>query len=87
LLGIWQAQAEKRRSNWLLFIGRHTEFLIRRCFLPYALLLFALFNITNVAFILCAIGANAAWIIVLYSNRAFVSVQASNREVRWSEAI
>jgi phosphatidylglycerophosphate synthase len=71
LLGIWQRQADRRLSNPFLYIGRHTEFIIRRCFLPYALLFFALFNITQVAFILAALGANMVWLIALYSHRTF----------------
>ena len=77
LLGIWQAQAASRSSNIFLYIGRHTEFIIRRCFMPYALLVFALFNITQVAFVLAALGANVAWLIALYSHRTFASVPAS----------
>jgi len=77
LLGIWQTQAASRRSNPLLYIGRHTEFIIRRCFLPYALLFFALFNITQVAFILSALGANIVWIIALYSHRTFAAIPNS----------
>jgi hypothetical protein len=38
LLKIWQAHAESRPSNPFLYFGRHTEFIIRRCFFPYALL-------------------------------------------------
>ena len=71
LLGIWQTQADRRLSNPFLYIGRHTEFIIRRCFLPYAFLFFALFNITQVAFILAALGANMVWLIALYSHRTF----------------
>jgi hypothetical protein len=71
LLKIWQANAEKRRSNPLFYLGRHTEFLVRRAFLPYALLVFALCNLTKVAFVLSAIGANAVWPIALYSCLAF----------------
>ncbi len=73
LLTIWQTQAESRRSNPFLYLGRHTEFIIRRCFLPYAILFFALFNITQVAFILSAVGANIVWLIALYSHRTFVA--------------
>ena len=51
-LGIWQSQAERHRSNPFLYLGRHTEFIIRRCFLPYLILFFAVFNITNVLLIL-----------------------------------
>ena len=76
-LGIWQTQAESRPSNPLLYLGRNFEFVIRRCFLPYALLFFALLNITRVAFLLSAIGANLVWLIALYSYRSFAVVQTS----------
>jgi phosphatidylglycerophosphate synthase len=76
-LGIWQTQAESRRSNPILYIGRHTEFIIRRCFLPYALLAFALLNLTKVAFIMSAIGVNLVWLISLYSYRSFTATPAS----------
>ncbi len=71
LLKIWQAHAESRPSNPFLYVARHTEFIVRRCFFPYALLFFALFNIMNVAFVLSAIGANLVWPIALYSSHAF----------------
>ncbi len=76
-LGIWQAQAESRRSNPIMYIGRHCEFLIRRCFLPYALLAFAVLNITKVAFVMSAIGVNVVWLISLYSYCAFAVAPAS----------
>jgi hypothetical protein len=63
-----------------LFLGRHTEFMIRRCFFPYALFFFGLFNIMNVAFVLSAIAANLVWPIALYSAYAFAGV--SNSTVR-----
>ena len=66
-LAVWQKKAETRSSNPLLFLGRHTEFIIRRCFFPYALFFFALVNFTNVAFVATALGANLVWIIALYS--------------------
>jgi phosphatidylglycerophosphate synthase len=66
-LGIWQAKAESRRSNPIMYFGRYTEFVIRRCFMPYALLFFAVFNLTKVVFFLAAIGANVVWLISLYS--------------------
>jgi phosphatidylglycerophosphate synthase len=72
-LAIWQRRAVDRRFNPLLYIGRHTEFIIRRCFLPYALLFFAVFNITHVAFILSALGVNLVWLIALYSYRTFAA--------------
>lgn len=66
-LAVWQKKAESQSSNPLLFLGRHTEFIIRRCFFPYALFFFALLNLTKVAFVATAIGANLVWVIALYS--------------------
>ena len=66
-LAVWQKKAETRSSNPLLFLGRHTEFIIRRCFFPYALFFFALVNFTKVAFVATALGANLVWVIALYS--------------------
>jgi uncharacterized protein (TIRG00374 family) len=77
LLKIWQAHAESRPSNPFLYVARHTEFIIRRCFFPYALLFFALFNIMNVAFVLSAIGANLVWPVALYSSQAFARGKGS----------
>ena len=77
LLAIWQTQAASRRSNPFLYFGRHTEFIVRRCFLPWAILFFALFNITQVAFILAALGANVTWLIALYSHRTFSAIEPS----------
>ena len=77
-LKVWQAQAESRRSNPLLYFGRYTEFIIRRCFLPYALLFFALLNMTNVAFILSAVGANVVWLISLYTYLTFAVARRSS---------
>jgi len=71
LLEIWQGHAESRPSNPFLYFGRHTEFIVRRCFFPYALLVFALFNLMSVAFVLSVIGANLVWPIALYSSLAF----------------
>jgi phosphatidylglycerophosphate synthase len=76
-LGIWQAKAEGRRSNPILYFGRYTEFIIRRCFMPYALLFFALFNLTKVVFFSAAIGANLVWLISLYSYCAFAFTMRS----------
>ncbi len=71
LLKIWQGHAESRPSNPFLYLGRHLEFIVRRCFFPYALLFLALFNLMNVAFVLSVIGANLVWPIALYSSLAF----------------
>lgn len=86
LLKIWQTQAEKRSSNPFLYFGRHTEFIVRRCFFPYALLFFALFNIMNVAFVLSAIGANLVWPIALYSSHTFARVRGSAPGIRAASA-
>jgi phosphatidylglycerophosphate synthase len=66
-LALWQDQAESGASNPLVFLARHTEFIIRRCFFPYALLVAALLNITKEVFVLTAVGANLVWSIALYS--------------------
>jgi phosphatidylglycerophosphate synthase len=71
LLGIWQGHVEKRSSNPLLYAARHLEFIVRRCFFPYALVVFALLGIMNVAFLLSVFGANLVWPVALYSARAF----------------
>jgi len=76
-LGIWQAKAEDRRSNPILYFGRYTEFIIRRCFMPYALLFFALFNLTKIVFFSAAIGANLVWLISLSSYCAFAFTKRS----------
>ncbi len=76
-LGVWQKEADSRSSNPFLFLGRHTEFIIRRCFLPYAFLFFALFNIINWAFVAAAVGANVVWMIALYSYLIFASARRS----------
>ena len=75
LLRVWQTQAERRQSNPFIYLGRHTEFIVRRCFLPYLILFFALFNITNVLLILAALGANLVWPIALYSHLTFSPTQ------------
>jgi len=66
-LNVWQRKAEQQTSNPLMYVARNTEFIIRRCFLPYALLAFAVFNLIRFAFIASAVGANLVWIIAVYS--------------------
>ena len=66
-LNVWQRKAERQKSNPLMYLARNTEFIIRRCFLPYALLAFAVLNLIRFAFIASAVGANLVWIIALYS--------------------
>ena len=77
LLQIWQGHAEKKRSNPFIYISRHTEFPARRCFLSYALLFFAVLNLTKVVFILAAVAANMVWPLALYSYRTFAKTRAS----------
>jgi phosphatidylglycerophosphate synthase len=76
-LSVWHSQADSRRWNPLLYIGRHTEFIIRRCFLPYAILFFAVFNTLKVVFVMSAVGVNLVWIIALYSCYAFAAAHAT----------
>lgn len=66
-LHLWQKEADKQKRNPLMYVARNTEFIIRRCFLPYALLAFAVLNILHIAFITAAIGANLVWVIALYT--------------------
>ena len=66
-LNVWQRKAERQTSNPLMYVARNTEFIIRRCFLPYALLAFSVLNLLRFAFIASAVGANLVWIIALYS--------------------
>jgi len=77
LLGIWQGHVEKRSSNPLLYAARHLEFIVRRCFFPYPLVVFAVLGIMNVAFLLSVVGANLVWPVALYSARAFAGVPAA----------
>jgi phosphatidylglycerophosphate synthase len=67
----WHKKADSRSSNPLLYLGRHTEFIIRRCFLPYVILFFALFGIMNWFLIGATVGANIVWIVALYSYLTF----------------
>jgi uncharacterized protein (TIRG00374 family) len=77
LLNIWQRHAERRSSNPFLYAARHMEFMVRRCFFPYALVVFALLGVTKVAFILSVIGANLVWPIALYSAHTFARGRSS----------
>lgn len=74
-LSIWHNHAERRSSNPFLYAARHLEFIVRRCFFPYALLGFALLNIMNVAFVLSVIGANVVWPVALYSSNIFAGAR------------
>jgi phosphatidylglycerophosphate synthase len=75
-LAVWQKKAESQMSNPLAYVGRHLEFIIRRCFLPYALLAFALLNLTWIPICVGAVGGNLAWIISAYSLVTFSTKEA-----------
>ncbi len=60
-LTFWQWEAERRRSNPLILMARHTEFIVHRCFLPNGILFLAGFQIIPVAFVLAAAGASVVW--------------------------
>ena len=76
-LKIWHKAADGRSSNPFLYLGRHTEFIIRRCFLPYVFLFFALFHLMNWLLIGATVGANVVWMVVLYSYVTFAPVRAT----------
>ena len=78
LLKNWQKEAERRSKNPFLYLARHTEFIVRRCFLPYAILVFAVLRIVPAAFMMSVVGANVVWPIALYS---YCTFPAASREV------
>src|SRR6266853_4210143 len=67
----WHKKADSRSSNPLLYLGRHTEFIIRRCFLPYAILFFAFCGVMNWFLVGATVGANVVWSVTLYSYLTF----------------
>jgi len=72
-LAVWHKEAESRSAGLLLNMGRYTEFIVRRCFLPYLFLVFAILNLMQVLLYMTAIGANVAWIVSLRSLIAYSS--------------
>jgi phosphatidylglycerophosphate synthase len=72
-LEVWQKNAERRSAGLLMKLGRQTEFIVRRCFLPYLVLFLAVFNLTPLFIYMAAFGANVAWIISLRSLITFSS--------------
>ena len=84
-LAVWHKKAESRLSNPLIYIGRYCEFIIRRCFLPYSLLVLALLNFIPATLRACAIGANVAWIISLRSYLAFSAKHSEAKPVSVSK--
>ena len=67
----WHKKADSRSSNPLLYLGRHTEFIIRRCFLPYVILFFAFCGVIDWFLVGATVGANVVWIVTLYSYLTF----------------
>jgi phosphatidylglycerophosphate synthase len=86
-LAVWQKKADRRSSNPLLYVGRQCEFIIRRCFFPYALLFFSIVNLTKVAFVTTALGANVVWVIALYSVVTFSRNRTSGVAIEDSGAL
>jgi phosphatidylglycerophosphate synthase len=76
----WHKKADSRASNPLLYLGRHTEFIIRRCFLPYVILFFTFCGIMDWFLVGATIGANVVWIVALYSYLSFTSTRATALE-------
>jgi phosphatidylglycerophosphate synthase len=70
-LEVWQKNAESQSSGLLLRMARHTEFIVRRCFLPYFILVIAVLNLMPALVFMTAFGANVAWIISLRSLLVF----------------
>ncbi len=67
----WQRTMEANKENFIFRFARLHHFLLRRAFLPYAFLFFALINFTQFVVIVSALGANLTWTITLYSNGLF----------------
>jgi phosphatidylglycerophosphate synthase len=73
----WHRKADSRSSNPLLYLGRHTEFIIRRCFLPYVILFFACCGVMNWFLVGATVGANVVWIVALYSSLSFTPTRVT----------
>jgi phosphatidylglycerophosphate synthase/choline kinase len=67
----WQRTMEGNKENLIFRFARIHHFLLRRAFLPYAFLFFALINFTQFVIFAGALGANLTWSITLYSNGLF----------------
>lgn len=66
-LQVWQKNAEHRSAGLVMRMARQTEFIVRRCFLPYLLFVLAVLNLTQAFIYMAAIGANVAWLVSLRS--------------------
>ena len=83
-LAVWQKKAESRSAGPVVNFGRYTEFIVRRCFLPYLLLVLAMLNLMPMFLYMAAFGANVAWIVSLCSLIAFSS--GHNNKLKESSA-
>jgi phosphatidylglycerophosphate synthase len=83
-LAVWHKNAESQSSGLLLRMARHTEFVVRRCFLPYLILVLAVLNLMPVLVYMAAFGANVAWIVSLRSLIAFSGRRKTSPELAGS---
>jgi phosphatidylglycerophosphate synthase len=77
----WHKKADSRSSNPLLYLGRHTEFIIRRCFLPYVILFFAFCGVMDWFLVGATVGANIVWIVALYSHLSFTPTRSTALQI------
>jgi phosphatidylglycerophosphate synthase len=77
----WHKKADSRSSNPLLYLGRHTEFIIRRCFLPYVILFFAFCGVMDWFLVGATVGANIVWIVALYSYLSFTPTRSTALQI------
>lgn len=84
-LAVWQKQAENESAGLLLRLGRHAEFIVRRCFLPYFLLACAMLNLVPAILYMAAFGANVAWIVSLRSVLFFSNSRSASPVMTTSE--
>jgi len=77
-LQVWQKHAEQRSAGLVMRMARQTEFIVRRCFLPYLVLALAVLNLIPLFLYMAAFGANVAWIISLRSLITFSSGHKNN---------
>ncbi|MCS6804172.1 MAG: CDP-alcohol phosphatidyltransferase family protein [Blastocatellia bacterium] len=74
----WEEKMEAHQAtNPILRMARHLYFLLRRAFVPYAVMAFALINFLEFILVTSAIAANIAWMVSLYSNHFFQRERAA----------
>jgi hypothetical protein len=75
LLGIWHNHPEESAFQSPRVRGATYGVHGASLLFSYALLAFALLNISNVAFVLSVIGANLVWPVALYSSNIFAGAR------------